>query len=157
MVRAAVPISAFIAGVATALLILYVSLLTAPGVIMADDIVEALTVVASGSLSQFPKGSVIYIKSSVGTTLLEKLQAAHPSLRFRSFSARPSDNGCAGSGNSIPVAPCDRNDFIKLEVLSAPTHGTMLVAVGTAHTFGQVLLLRFLGRWRVLVNRSYLA
>jgi hypothetical protein len=155
MARAAVPISAFIAGAAAALLALYVALLTAPGVIMADDMVEAVTVVANGSLSHFPKGSVVYIKSSVGTTLLEKLQAAHPSLRLMSFSERPADNGCAGSGSSTPRPPCERDDFLKLEVLSAPTRGTMLVAVGTSNTFGQVLLLRFMGRWRVLLKRSY--
>jgi hypothetical protein len=155
MVRAAVPTSAFIAGVATALLALYVALLTAPGVIMADDMVEALTVVADGSLSHFPKGSVIYIKSSVGTALLENLQATHPSLLLMSFSARPGASGCAERGKSIPMAPCERDDFLKLEALSAPTSGTMLVAVGTSNTFGQVLLLRFFGRWRVLVKRTY--
>jgi|SRR5215469_2749346 len=155
MVRAAVPISAFVAGVVTALLALYVALQTAPGVIMADDMVEALTVVANSSLSQFPSGSVVYVKSSVGAPLLERLQATHPSLRLMSFSVRPADTGCDGNGNSIPVAPCERNDFLKLEVLSAPTHGTMLVAVGTSNSFGQVLLLRFLGRWRVLVRRSF--
>lgn len=155
MVRAAVPISAFVAGVASALFALYLALLTAPGVIMANDMVEALTVVADSSLSHFPKGSVVYIESSVGDSLLEKLQPTHSSLRLMSFSSRPADNGCPGGGNSIPVAPCERDDFLKLEVLSAPTRGTMLVAVGTSNTFGQVLLLRFLGRWRVLVRRSY--
>ena len=155
MVRAAVPISAFIAGVATALLALYVALRAAPGVIMADDMVEALTVVADGSLSQFPTGSVVYVKSSVGTGLLEKLQAAHPSLRLVSFSARPADNGCAADANSIPMGPCERNDFLKLEVLAAPTQGTMLIGVGTSNAFGQVLLLKLWGQWRVLVKRSY--
>jgi hypothetical protein len=155
MVRVAVPVSAFVAGAATALLALYAALRTAPGVIMADDMVEALTVVADGSLYQFPKGSVVYVKSSVGPTLLEKLQASHPSLRIMSFSARPPDSGCAGTGDSILTAPCERDDFLKLEVLSAPTQGTMLVAVGTSHTFGQVLLLRLFGTWHVLVRRSY--
>jgi hypothetical protein len=155
MVRAAVPISAFFAGVAAALLALYVALLTAPGVIMADDMLEAVAVVANSSLSHFPMNSVVYIKSSVGTSLLEKLQPTHPSLRLMSFSARPADNGCGGGGDSTSMPRCERDDFLKLEVLSAPTRGTMLVAVGTSNTFGQVLLLRFLGRWRVLVKRSY--
>jgi len=155
MVRAAVPIGAFVAGVAAALLALYVALRTAPGVIMADDMVDALTVVANDSLAQFPQGSVVYVRSSVDPALLEKLQATHPSLRLMSFSERPSDNDCAASESSIPAVPCERDDFLKLEVLSAPTHGTMLVAVGTSKSFGQVLLLRLLGRWRVLVKRSY--
>jgi hypothetical protein len=155
MARAAVPISAFAAGAATALLALYVALRTAPGVIMADDMVAALTVVANSSLSQFPKGSVVYVKSSVGTALLEKLQATHPSLRLMSFSARPGDNGCTAEGNSAPAVACGRDDFLKLEVLSAPTQGTMLVAVGTSNSYGQVLLLKLWGRWRVLVKRSY--
>lgn len=155
MARAAVPISAFIAGVATALLALYVALLTAPGVIIADDMVAALTVVANGSLSHFPKGSVVYIKSSVGPTLLERLQASHSSLRLMSFSERPADSGCTGAADSSPEAPCERDDFLKLEVLSAPTHGTMRIAVGTSNTFGQVVLIRFFGRWRVLLKRSY--
>jgi len=31
----------------------------------------------------------------------------------------------------------------------------MLVAFGTSDAFGQLLLLKFLGKWRVIVNRSY--
>jgi hypothetical protein len=155
VVRAAVPIGAFVAGVATALLTLYVALRTAPGVIMADDMVDALTAVANDSLANFSQGSVVYVRSSVGPTLLERLQATHPSLRLISYSERPADDGCAPGGNSIAMSPCERNDFLKLEVLSAPTRGTMLVAVGTANTFGQVFLLKLLGRWRVLVKRSY--
>jgi hypothetical protein len=122
---------------------------------MADDMVDALTAVANDPLSNFSKGSVVYVKSSVGPILLEKLQATHPSLRLISYSERPADDACAPHGNSIATGPCERNDFLKLEVLSAPTRGTMLVAVGTANTFGQVLLLKLLGRWRVLVKRSY--
>jgi len=155
MVRAAVPISAFVAGVATAFLALYVALCTAPGVIMADDMVDALTVVANGSLNQFPRNSVVYIKSSVGTSLLEKLQATHPSLRLRSFSERPVDNGCAATASATPMAPCERNDYLKLEVLSAPTQRTMLVAVGTSNAFGQLWLIKVWGQWRVLVRRSH--
>ena len=86
MVRAAVPISAFVAGVATAFIALYVALCTAPGVIMADDMVDALTVVANDSLNQFPRNSIVYVKSAVGTGLLEKLQATHP---FPGSPARP--------------------------------------------------------------------
>jgi len=122
---------------------------------MADDMVDALTAVANDSLSNFSTGSVVYVKSSVGPTLLERLQATHPSLRLISYSERPADDACARRGNSIATGPCERNDFLKLEVLSAPTRGTMLVAVETANTFGQVLLLKLLGRWRVLVKRSY--
>jgi hypothetical protein len=155
MVRAAVPISAFVAGVATAFLALFVALCTAPGVIMADDMVDALTVVANGSLNQFPRNSGVYIKSSVGTSLLEKLQATHPSLRLRSFSERPVDNGCAATASATPMAPCERNDYLKLEVLSAPTQRTMLVAVGTSNTFGQLWLIKVWGQWRVLVRRSH--
>jgi hypothetical protein len=155
MVRAAVPIGAFTAGVAVTLLAVYLALRAAPGVIMADDMIGALTVVANDSLAHFPTGSVVYIKSSVGPTLLEKLQATHRSLRLLSFSERPADNGCAMGGNSVSMGPCARNDFLKLEVLSAPTRGTMLVAVGTSNTFGQVLLLKIWDRWRVLVTRSY--
>jgi hypothetical protein len=155
MIRAAVPISAFVAGVATALLALYVALCTAPGVIMGDDMVDALMVVANGSLSQFPIDSVVYVKSSVGTSLLEKLQATHPSLRLMSFFERPVDNGCAATASAIPMASCERNDFLKLEILSAPTQRTMLVAVGTSSTFGQLWLIKVWGQWRVLVRRSH--
>jgi hypothetical protein len=153
--RAVLPISTFVAGIATALLALYVALSTAPGVIMADDMVDALAVVANSWLSQFPKGSVVYVKSSGGPMLLERLHATYPSLRLLSFSERPADESCTASGDSTHTAHCERNDFLKLEVLSAPTRGTMLVAVGTSNAFGQILLLRFFGRWRVLVTRSY--
>jgi hypothetical protein len=148
MARVAVLISAFVAGIATGLLALYVALNAAPGVILLDDMIDALTVVADRALPRFPSGSVVYVKSSLGAVLLQKLQATHSSLKLLSFSERPPEDAC-------PTAPCERDDFLKLEVLSSPTQRTMLVAVGTSSTFGQVLLLKFWGRWRVLVNRSY--
>ena len=155
MVRVGVLIGVFITGVATALLALYVALRAAPGVIMADDMADALTVVADLSLSRFPGGSVVYVKSSLGVILLERLQSSHRSLKVMPFSARPDDSGCAPNPNSTPLVSCERDDFLKLEVLSSITPRTMLVAVGTSSTFGQILLLKLWGRWRVLVNRSY--
>jgi hypothetical protein len=155
MVRVGVLIGAFVAGVATALLALYVALRAAPGIVEANEVADALAVAADPSLARFPNGSVVYVKALAGPSLFEKLQSKHPSLRFKSFSERPEDNGCKPNGHSIPNTPCERNDFVKLEVLSAPTAATMLVAFGTSNTFGQVLLLKFWGRWRVLVNRAY--
>jgi hypothetical protein len=155
MFRASALIGAFIAGGAAALLALYVALRTAPGAIMADDMMDAMVVVADAPLSRFPRGSVVYVKSSVGPMLLEKLQPKYPSLKLMSYSARPEDNGCKAEQSSLAAAPCERDDFVKLEVLSSPTRGSMLVAVGTSNTFGQSLLLKLLGRWRVIVDRSY--
>ena len=155
MARAVVLIGVFVAGVAAALLALYVALSTAPDVVLAADMMDPLTVVADGSLQRFPSGSVVYVKSPIGPVLLDKLQSTHQSLKLMSFSARPEDHGCAAERNSIPSVPCERDDFLKLEALSSPTRRTMLVAFHTSNTFGQVLLLKFWGRWRVLVNRSY--
>lgn len=155
MFRASALIGAFIAGGAAALLALYVALRTGPGVIMANDMVEAMVVVAHAPLSRFPRGSLVYVKNSVGPMLLEKLQSEYPSLKLMSYSARPEDNGCKSDRGAIVMGACERDDFVKLEVLSSPTRGTMLVAVGTYNTFGQVLLLKLLGKWRVVVDRSY--
>jgi len=119
---------------------------------MADDMVDALRVVADSPLSRFPPGAAVYVKSPVGTVLLEKLQRRFPSLRLASYSERPEDD-C--TSRSPAARSCERDDFLKLEVLSSPTRSTLLVAVGTSRAYGQVLLFRFLGRWRVLVDRSY--
>jgi hypothetical protein len=154
MVRVGVLVGAFIAGAVAAAMALYVALYTASGVIMADDMVDALVIVSDRSLSRFPRGSVVYVKSSVSPLLLEKLQPKYPALTLKSYSERPEDDDCKADRGG-PVAPCARADFVKLEVLSAPTLGTMLVAVGTSNTFGQALLLKLLGRWRVIVERSY--
>lgn len=155
MVRVRVLIAAFGAGAATVLLGLYVGLRTAPGVIMVNDMTAVLVVVADSTLPRFPSGSAVYVKSSIGPILLEKLQPKYPALRLMPFSERPEDEGCAATRDSTPVVRCERDNFVKLEVLSSPTYGTMLVAVGTSKTFGQLLLFKFWGRWRVLVNRSY--
>jgi len=155
MVRVGVLIGVFVAGGVAALLAIYVALRAAPGTIMADDLVDALSVVAAPSLSRFHSGSAVYVKSSVGPSLLERLHSEHPSLTFRSFSERPEDNGCTGEGGSLPAAPCERDDFVKLEALSAPTPRSMLVAVATSTSFRQVLLLKFRGRWHVVVDRAY--
>jgi len=138
MPRVGVLIGTFVAGVAAAL-----ALRAAPGIVEANDVADALAAVADPSLARFPNGSVVYVKALAGPGLCEKLQSKHPSLRFKSFSERPEDNGCKPNGNLIPTAPCERDDFVKLEVLSAPTPRTMLVAFGTSNTFGQVLLLKF--------------
>lgn len=140
MIRVGVLIGAFVAGAFAAAAALYIALCTAPGIIMADDMVDALVLVSDASLGRFSRGSVVYVKSSVGPLLFEKLQPKYPGLALKSYSERPEGA---------------RADFLKLEVLSSPTRGTMLVAVGTSNTFGQVLLLKFLGKWRVIVYRSY--
>jgi hypothetical protein len=140
MIRVGVLVGAFIAGAVAAAVALYVALCTAPGVIMADDIVDALVVVSNAPLSGFSPGSVVYVKSSVGPLLFEKLQPKYPALTLKSYSERPESA---------------RADFVKLEVLSAPTRGTMLVAVGTSNAFGQLLLVKLLGKWRVIVDRSH--
>ena len=118
------------------LLVLCLMFRTAPGVIMADDMVQALAVAADRPLSQFPRGSVVYVKSSVGPLLIETLRPRHPSLDLRLYSERPED-ACTERGT--PASPCERNernDFLKLELLSSPTRGTLLVAVGSATAFG---------------------
>jgi hypothetical protein len=140
MIRLGVLVGAFIAGAVAAAAALYIALGTAPGVIMADDMVDALLVASDAPLSGFSRGSVVYVKSSVGPLLFEKLQPRYPTLTLRSYSERPEGA---------------RADFVKLEVLSSPTRGTILVAVGTSNAFGQLLLLKFLGKWRVIVDRWY--
>jgi hypothetical protein len=124
-------------------------------VIMTDDMMDAIAVVADAPLSRFPRGSLVYVKNSVGPMLLERLQAKYPSLKIVSYSARPEDNGCKSDRNTIVVGACERDDFVKLEVLSSPTRGTMLVAVGTSNTGGQFLLLKLFGKWRVVVDHSF--
>ena len=148
MARFGILIASFVAGVAAALLAIYVALRLAPDTIMADDMVGALAVAADAPLSQFTPGSAVYIKTDIGPALLEKLAPRYPSLRLLLYSLRPEESGCA-PGQTVP---CQRNDFLKLEVLTAPTHRTMLVAFGTSTTFGQVLLLKFGGHWRIVVG-----
>ena len=153
MSRAAGLAGAFLAGAATVLLVLYGALCAAPGVIMADDMVAALLVVAEPPLTRFARGATVYVQSSAGPLLLEELKRRHPSLTLLSFTARPESADCPGHLEASAL--CGRDDFVKLEVLSAPARGTMLVAVATGRSFGQVLLLRFFGRWRVIVDRWY--
>ena len=148
MARFGILIASFVAGVAAALLAIYVALRFAPDTIMADDMVDALAVAADAPLSQFTPGSAVYIKTDIGPALLEKLAPRYPSLRLLPYSLRPEESGCAPA----QTVPCQRNDFLKLEVLTAPTHRTMLVAFGTSRTFGQVLLLKFGGHWRIVVG-----
>jgi hypothetical protein len=148
-------VSAFAAGVAAVLLVQYLMFRTAPGVIMADDMVRALAAAADRPLARFPRGSVVYVKSSVGPLLIETLRPRYPRLSLRPYSERPEDV-CTGPGSA--ASRCERNernDFLKLELLSAPTRGTLLVAVGTATAFGQVLLISVFGQWHVLTERSY--
>ena len=147
--------SSFVAGAAAALLVLYLMFRTAPGVIMADDVVRALAVAADRPLAQFPRGSVVYLKSSVGPLLIETLRPKYPLLDLRPYSERP-EEVCTGRGSA--ASQCERNernDFLKLELLSSPTRGTLLVAVGTATAFGQVLLISVFGQWRELTERWY--
>ena len=150
--RIRLAVIAFLAGGATALLALGVAFRTAPGVILADDMVGALVAAAERPLLRFPRGAVVYVKSAVGPLLLETLSPRYPALSLRPYVERPADS-CAE--RDPPGTPCERDDYLMLEVLSAPTRGTLLVAVGTSRTFGQVLLVSVLGHWRVLSERWY--
>ena len=143
---------AFLAGGAAALIALAVAFHAAPGVILADDMVSASVAAAERPLLKFPRGAVVYVKSAVGPMLLDTLRPRYPALNLRPYAERPADDCAERDASSTP---CERDDFLKLEVLSAPTRGTLLVAVGTSRTFGQVLLVTVLGRWHVLIERSY--
>ncbi len=150
--RAAIAVSAFLAGALSALLALYVMFRDAPGVIMAEDMVGALAVAADQPLARFPRGSVVYVKSAVGPMLLATLQRQHPALTLRPYSERTEDR-CADQDPANTA--CERDDFLKLEVLSSPTRGTLLIAMGTSRAFGQLILVNLLGHWRVLMERTY--
>ena len=143
---------AFVTGAAAVWVALAVAFRTAPGVILADDMVSSLVAAAERPLLRFPRGAVVYVKSAVGPLLLESLRPQYPFLSLRPYPERPPDS-CAD--RDPPSVPCERDDFVKLEVLSAPTRGTLLVAVGTSRTFGQVLLVSVLGHWQVLIERWY--
>ena len=152
MGRLSIAFLAFVAGIAAALLALGVAFRVTPGIIMADDMAGAMVAAAAQPLSGFPRGSVVYVKSSLGPVLLDRLAPRHPALTLRPYAERPPDE-CAE--RAAPVYRCERDDFLKLEVLSSPTSGTLLVAVGTSRAFGQSLLLKVLGQWHVLLVRSY--
>ena len=142
---------AFVAGAASVLVALAAAFHMAPGVILADDMVSAMVAAAERPLLRFPRGAVVYVKSAVGPALIETLRTRYPSLSLRPYEVRPPDS-CAARDR--PGA-CEHDDFVKLEVLSAPTRGTLLVAVGTSKTFGQVLLVSVRGHWYVLIERWY--
>jgi hypothetical protein len=134
------------------LLTLYVMFRAAPGVILVDDMAGALVIAVDRPLSRFPRGSVVYVKSAVGPMFLQTLRLKHPSLTLRPYSERTEDR-CAD--RDPPVSGCERDDYLKLEVLSSPTRGTLLIAIGTSRTFGQMVLVNLLGHWCVLVERTY--
>jgi hypothetical protein len=152
--RIAAILVAFVGGVLATLIAIYLLLRTAPGIIAVEDAVSALTVAASRPMSSFRPGDVVYVKSSFGTDLIEKLHATNPSLRLLPYAARPADDGCKASANLQPMAPCERNDFIVIDALSSPTSGTMLVGFSVSNAFGQMLLVKFGGQWRVAIDRG---
>jgi hypothetical protein len=150
--RASTAIVAFAAGMATVLLALSLMFHTAPGVIMADDMLPALSVAADRPLKHFPPGSLVYVKSALGPMFLEALRSGHPSLTLRPYSER-TEQTCAD--RAAALSSCERDDYLKLEVLSVPTRGSLLIAMGTSKAFGQMLLINLLGHWYVLMERTY--
>ena len=150
--RATTATIAFAAGMATVLLALSLMFHTAPGVILADDMLPALAVAADRPLKHFPPGSLVYVKSALGPMFLETLHSRHPSLTLRPYSERVAE-ACADRGAAL--SNCERDDYLKLEVLSSPTRGSLLIAMGTSKAFGQMLLIHLLGHWCVLMERTY--
>jgi hypothetical protein len=150
--RATTATIAFAAGMATVLLALSLMFHTAPGVILADDMVPALSVAADRPLQHFAPGSVIYVKSALGPMFLQALRSRHPSLTLRPYSER-TEYACADRDPAL--SSCERDDYLKLEVLSAPTRGSLLIAMGTSKAFGQTILIDVLGHWCVLMERTY--
>jgi hypothetical protein len=150
--RATTATIAFAAGMATVLLALSLMFHTAPGVILADDMLPALSAAADRPLKHFPPGSLVYVKSALGPMFLETLRSLHPSLTLRPYSERM-EEACAD--RDPPLSNCGRDDYLKLEVLSSPTRGSLLIAMGTSKAFGQMLLINLLGHWCVLMERTY--
>jgi len=152
MSRASTATIAFAAGMATVLLALSLMFHTTPGVILADDMLPALSVAADRPLKHFPPGSRVYVKSALGPMFLEALRSRYPSLTLRPYSER-TERPCADGDPAL--SSCERDDYLKLEVLSAPTRGSLLIAMGTSKAFGQMLLIHLLGHWCVLMERTY--
>ena len=144
---------AFVGGVLTTLLAIYILLRTDPGILTADDEASALTVAASRPLNGFRSGDVVYVKSSLGTDFVDKLKVTNPSLRLLPYAARPADDGCKATSNLQPLAPCERNNFIAIDELSTPTSRTMLVGFSVYNGGGQMLLAKFGGQWHILIER----
>ncbi len=160
MRRLGVLIGTFIAGVAAALLALYLWLETPHEMVAVDpnDIADALALVVRPSLSRFSAGAVIYVKSGLGPVLTLKLQHDYPTLEFRPWASRPEDLGCKSyAPHALAVSPCERNDFIKTEVLPFPSLPTRALAVSTQtyNTDGQYVLFKVLGCWRVILERTF--
>jgi hypothetical protein len=113
--RAAVLVGAFIGGAVTALFAIYVALRLAPLGISAIDVDDALAVAMRRPLSQFPPGSVVYLRGS--PTLLPKLQHEYRAIRLMPWATRPEDHGCDSRPGIIVTAPCLRNDFVSAELV----------------------------------------
>jgi hypothetical protein len=151
--RAAVLIGAFIGGAVTALLAVYVALLLAPDLLSATDIDDALAVAVRRPLSQFPTGSVVYLR--VSPTLLPRLQHEYPSIRLMPWATRPEDHGCDSRPGVIVVGACLRDDFVRAELASFPMPRTAIVSFGTSNSGGQLILFKIGGHWHILVEHGF--
>jgi len=123
MSRASTATIAFAAGMATVLLALSLMFHTTPGVILADDMLPALSVAADRPLKHFPPGSRVYVKSALGPMFLEALRSRYPSLTLRPYSER-TERPCA---DGDPARDFRHYVDMNVEAEALGFHSTFLV------------------------------
>jgi hypothetical protein len=148
---------AYIAGAVTVVVLLLLAVWAAPEAIDSHDVDLVLAAALVEPLNAFQAAGrkVIYVKSNMSTDTLATIATRYASPKLLPWAQRPKDHGCTTNDpNLIVMAPCERDDFVSAQVLSFPVWRTAVVSVGTSNTAGQLILLKFAGRWRVVKDRT---
>jgi hypothetical protein len=106
-------------------LTLYVMFARCPGRQPADDIAGALVIAADRPPSRFPRGSVVYVKAR-SAPCFSKHFASNILPSPCGLTGRTEDR-CADRDR---LSGCERDSYLKLEVLSSPTRGSCSLPLG---------------------------
>jgi hypothetical protein len=143
-------IAGYMAGAASVMLALYVSVLLGPVAVDYTDAEAAVTAAVKPVLSEFPAGTAVYVQqSSNPPTLLNVLRHEYPTLQLKMWADRPADHGC----DVTNTAPCSRNDFVYVSDVIFPIWRIGIVDIGTFNGGGPVFLVKWGERWHIFVNR----
>lgn len=148
----------FLAGSGATLLLFWLSIRADP-YFMDGPEVSSVThaVIVELLANQMPVGSErLYLDAYLEKDEMQDLRRIYPSLQILPWSERPKDVGCESDmPDVIVLAPCQRDDFLKVDVVSFPLWRTAIVGVGTFNSGGQLFMINALGRWRIIKKSGY--
>ncbi len=118
-----------------------------------EDFVALAAVAARSEIAEVgERSTVVYVLPS---ELARTLTATQGSYQVSEWSQRPEDRGCERRPGYATLAPCERDDFVRVALPLLPLWRVAIVRVTTHNSGHEKLLVKVGASWRIISDTWY--